>query len=221
LTLSEGDLWNLFIDDLTFLPTTPPTELQPRGCYSDCMGCCGDMLCEGPGNPDGMTDGVPGLTFLSLDPTVATVDPGSGLVTPTGIGTTLVMIEKAGWDTVYAQVTVKGLAFALSFPDENTLAWPPQKLAAAYDAVWGDLEGLRTDGLSAASGGFLACDEVGTSVGTSEPPPPVGEGHWYLARTVYAAAVSTFDTWEHWPASRQTAPRDAAIDAAGLACPSP
>jgi len=221
VTIAEGDLWNLFVDDLTFIATTPPTKLHPRGCYADCMGCCGDVLCDEPGNSAGMTDGVPGLVYTSLNPGVAKVDPLNGLVTPTGLGTTLVTINKAGWDTVAAAINVKGLPLALRFVDDTTLSWPLQALAVGYDAAWGDLGELRTAGLSVASKGFLTCAGTGTSVITSEPGLSPREGHWYLVRTVYSAGPSTFDSWEHWPASRQVTGRDAAIEAAGLDCPTP
>jgi hypothetical protein len=116
-----------------------------------------------------------------------------------------------------AECLAPGPATSLGFLDHETLQWPVQPGANAYDVVKGDLTALRT-GSGDFSGSILDClDNDGTD-GQAEDTerPPNGEGYYYLYRSIGCEGIwGTYDTGS----AGQQGSRDSGINASADACP--
>jgi hypothetical protein len=98
---------------------------------------------------------------------------------------------------------------------KDALTWSALTGADGYDAVVGDLDGLRAGGIAGSLRGCLERNGADTTAIDPEVPP-AGVGRYYLvrARSCSAALGSYADGG---PA--QVEPRDAAADASSNDCP--
>jgi hypothetical protein len=96
----------------------------------------------------------------------------------------------------------------------TNVSWKGVPFAAGYDVVKGSLSVLHVGGLTPS---ILGCPySAGPGQAFTDPALPAqGNGFFYLARARKpAGGAGTYDG-----EAGQAAPRDAAIDASGLACP--
>ena len=188
---------------LFLLPPAPTQALRVVGHYDD--GVDRDVTLD------------PGTTFVSLDPTIATVDAG-GNVSAVAVGTTSIDVSNG---TLTAQATVDVVDLRLEFTVETgTLSWTLPAAATAFDVVRGDLTLLRDTGgdFTVATIDCVADDLQSDRIATADPLP--GEQLWFLVRSVNPAGPVTYDAREEdWGARSQVGQRDTEIESAAATCP--
>ena len=96
------------------------------------------------------------------------------------------------------------------------LSWNPLTVATGYDVVGGSLTDLQE-----SSGNFTvatsACyaDDIPATTFSEDSLPKGGYGIWFLVRAVNCTGTGSYDSGS----ASQVAPRDAPIQASGVACP--
>jgi glucose/arabinose dehydrogenase/PKD repeat protein len=98
--------------------------------------------------------------------------------------------------------------------DATQIAWTTVPGAFSYDLVRGSIGTLRAAGYTAAVAQCVASGVNATAVAYEATPAP-GQADWFLVRANSCAAHGTYNSG----GAGQIAPRDAAINAAGLSCP--
>jgi hypothetical protein len=99
----------------------------------------------------------------------------------------------------------------------TTVIWSPQSNATWYDVVSGRLSTLRaTQGDFALSTDRCFASKLeGTAAPIPGPPPPAGDGSWFLARGANCRGRGSYDSG----AASQVGSRDTEIAASPFACP--
>ena len=98
---------------------------------------------------------------------------------------------------------------------EVDLSWDPEAFASGYDIVKGDLIDLH-----ATMGDFAATTTACTVDDTPGPPfpdaemPVVGQGNWFVVRSVNCGGNGTYDTASPF----QIGSRDVEINASPFSC---
>jgi hypothetical protein len=181
----------------------PTQHLMVSGLYDD--GIARDV-----------TASASGTTYLSADPSVASVD-AEGVVASHRIGATSITVSHGGFSTSVA-VHVVSVALRLRM-DGDALSWPDAEFASSYDVVRGSLAVLRATGGDFSAATDLCVASHVTVTGTaSVPDPPAGNGYWYLVRFSVLAGPLTYDEIDFGSAS-QVGSRDLGIAASSAACP--
>ena len=183
-----------------FLPYNASTEtdLRTAGCRDgdgDGFGSPPDAACAGAG--------------LDCDDGDPTTHPGALEICDARDNDCDLIVD----DNILAPAgspTVAGLKLGAG----TYLKWNARPDATASDVVRGSLIALRSSGGDFATAACLANDQP-TNQLESTDLPLVGDGSWYLVRSVNCAGVGTYDDG----ASSQVSPRDAEINASGDTCP--
>jgi hypothetical protein len=162
--------------------------------------------------------GAAGIAYAVTMPSILTIG-SDGVITPVSSGLTDVSATYQGFAAAARVWVSLPLQLGLRRSD-NSVSWPGQVDATAYDLVVGDLNLLRsTGGNFATATTDCAVDSTTATSVTSAANPAVGNGFYFLARPVKYGNALSYDDFADWPASKQAASRDAGITGSGRGCP--
>jgi hypothetical protein len=162
-----------------------------------------------------LSGSIGGTSYLVVDGSIATVDV-EGVVSAKSIGSTTVVVMNGG-HSFDVSIHVVSAPLEVSLVDD-ILRWPVMPDAIGYDLVVGDMVMLRSSGgdFGNSTVGCIADNLTSTEFALSSTPE-VGNGFWFLVRSINPAENLSYDVTDFGITGQQGS-RDQEINNAPNGC---